>query len=726
MQETVNLDIKGMTCASCVGRIEKYLAKNDAIKESNINLATEKAKIVYNKKDLNIEKIISIISDAGYEAKVHQDKEKDQTEQKLKSIKKERNIVIMAALLSAPLFIPMILEPFGLHLMLTGYIQLIICAPIQFIIGWRFYKSAWGAIKTLSGNMELLVAIGTTAAFALSTYLLVTHTDGPLHLYFESSAVVISLILLGKYFESKAKFQTTQAIRSLQQLRPDTAIILKDGKEKEVAIEKISLEDVVIVKPGGRIPVDGIISEGQSEIDESLITGESLPIDKKEDDKVIGGSINGSGKLHIKVTALGAETMLSKIIRLVEDAQTQKAPIQRLVDKISSYFVPIVIIISVITLISSGLILGDWEVAIINAISVLVIACPCALGLATPTAIMVGTGIAAKAGILIKDTQALEISHTITTVAFDKTGTLTEGNPSVSHLHAFGIDDKKALSLLASIQSGSEHPLAKAVLTKAKNDNISFGKSTKSRSITGVGIEATVDNHQYIVGSKKALDKEDMIEEVHKFSKEFENNGETVSYLIDKSDHKVLAIISFTDSIKSSAKQTIQKLKELEIKSIMLTGDNQSSAKKVADQLGLDDFRYEVMPEDKSDVISKLIEQGEIVAMIGDGINDAPALALADIGIAMSTGTDVAMQSAGITLMRGDPLLIPDAISISKATYSKIKQNLFWAFIYNVIGIPLAAFGYLNPMIAGGAMAFSSISVVSNSLLLKRWKQQKR
>lgn len=721
MQETVNLDIKGMTCASCVGRIEKYLAKNEAITQSNVNLATEKAKIIFESKKINIEKILTIISDAGFEAKVHHDQEKDQIKNKLLSIKKERNIVIIAALLSTPLFIPMFFEPFGIHLMLPGYLQMIICSPVQFIIGWRFYKSSWGAIKTRSGNMDLLVAIGTTAAYALSTYLLFSHTSGPLHLYYESAAVVITLILLGKYFESKAKFQTTQAIRSLQQLRPETAIILKDGAELEVPIEKLSLVDIVIVKPGGRIPVDGIISEGQSEIDESLITGESLPVDKKQDDKVIGGSINGSGKLHVKVSALGAESMLSKIIRLVEDAQTQKAPIQRLVDKISSYFVPIVIIISIITLVASGLVLGDWEVAIINAISVLVIACPCALGLATPTAIMVGTGMAAKVGILIKDTQALEISHTITTVAFDKTGTLTEGNPSVSHFHSFGTDDKKALSLLASIQSGSEHPLAKAVLTKAKNDDINFEQSTNSKSITGIGIEATVNGHQYIVGSKKAVDK--MEEEVHKISKEYEDKGETVSYLIDKSDYKVLAIISFTDSIKSSAKQTILKLKELEIKSIMLTGDNQASAKKVADQLGLDDFRYEVMPEDKSDVISKLKEKGEIVAMIGDGINDAPALALADIGIAMSTGTDVAMQSAGITLMRGDPLLIADAISISKATYSKIKQNLFWAFIYNVIGIPLAAFGYLNPMIAGGAMAFSSISVVANSLLLKRWKQ---
>ncbi len=721
MQETVNLDIKGMTCASCVGRIEKYLAKNEAITQSNVNLATEKAKIIFESKKINIEKIISIISDAGFEAKVHHDQEKDQIKNKLTSIKKERNIVIIAALLSTPLFIPMFFEPFGIHLMLPGYLQMLICSPVQFIIGWRFYKSAWGAIKTRSGNMDLLVAIGTTAAYALSTYLLFSHTSGPLHLYFESAAVVITLILLGKYFESKAKFQTTQAIRSLQQLRPETAIILKDGTELEVPIEKLSLEDIVIVKPGGRIPVDGIISEGQSEIDESLITGESLPVDKKQNDKVIGGSINGSGKLHVKVSALGAESMLSKIIRLVEDAQTQKAPIQRLVDKISSYFVPIVIIISIITVITSGLLLGDWELAIINAISVLVIACPCALGLATPTAIMVGTGMAAKAGILIKDTQALELSHTITTVAFDKTGTLTEGNPSVSHFQSFGTDDKRALSLLASIQSGSEHPLARAVLTKAKNENISFRQSTNSKSITGIGIEAAVNDHQYIVGSKKAVDK--MEQEVYKISKEYEDKGETVSYLIDKSENKVLAIISFTDTIKSSAKQTIQKLKELEIKSIMLTGDNQTSAKKVADHLGLDDFRYEVMPEDKSDVISKLKEQGEVVAMIGDGINDAPALALADIGIAMSTGTDVAMQSAGITLMRGDPLLIPDAISISKATYSKIKQNLFWAFIYNIIGIPLAAFGYLNPMIAGGAMAFSSISVVANSLLLKRWKQ---
>lgn len=724
MQQTVQLDIKGMTCASCVGRIEKYLNKDEGIINSSVNLATEKAKVVFDDNLLSSDKVIEIVSNAGYQAKVHSE-EKDSSRES--NLKKERILIIISAILTLPLALPMVLEPFGIDVMLPPLVQLVLCTPIQFFIGARFYKSAWGAIKAKAGNMELLVAIGTSAAYGLSLYLLIKNfghlSNHPPHLYFEGAAVIITLVLLGKYFESKAKYQTTQAIRALQQLRPDTARVLDGEEEKEVPIEKLDLNNIVIVKPGERIPVDGTIIKGSTQVDESLITGESLPIDKDVKDKVVGGSINGDSVIQVEVNALGSETMLSKIIRMVEDAQAEKAPIQRLVDKVSAYFVPTVIIIAFLTIFLSGLITGEWEGAIINGVAVLVIACPCALGLATPTSIMVGTGVAAKVGILIKDAQALEVAHSVTMVAFDKTGTLTEGKPSLSKLHTFENDSNDILILLATIQSGSEHPLAKAITTRAQKKSLKFTQATTSKSITGKGIKAEVDGISYLLGSKKLLPN--ISTEVEKIANDLESHGETVSFLVKESDSSVLAVFSFIDTIKPSAKQTIMALNKLNIKTVMLTGDNKSSAKLVSDELGLDQFFAEILPNEKSDIIKSYKEKGEVIAMVGDGINDAPALALADIGIAMSTGTDVAMHSAGITLMRGNPLLIPDAISISQSTYSKIKQNLFWAFFYNIVGIPLAAFGYLSPVIAGAAMAFSSISVVTNSLLLKRWKPLK-
>ena len=714
MQQSINLDIQGMTCASCVGRIEKYLKKDPSIIESSVNLATEKAKIVFDDKATNVDKIIDIVAKAGYEAKVHNE---ESGEDKERALHKEKLLIILSSLLTLPLALPMLFEPFGIDLMPPPLLQLILATPVQFFIGARFYKSALGAIKAKTGNMELLVAIGTSAAYGLSVYLLVKHFDHHPHLYFEGSSVIITLVLLGKYFESKAKFQTTNAIRALRDLRPETATI-KDGEnEKQIAIDKINLDDIVIVRPGERVAVDGIIIEGSTQIDESLITGESLPVEKVVNDKVIGGSINGDSKILVKVNALGSETMLSKIIRMVEDAQAEKAPIQRLVDKISSYFVPIVLVIATITLIITGLLTNDWELAIINSVAVLVIACPCALGLATPTSIMVGTGVAAKVGILIKDAVALERAHSVTAIAFDKTGTLTEGKPTLSSLDIFMNDEATILKIIAALQSGSEHPLAKAVINYVESKKISYQPSIESKSITGKGIEGVVEGRRYILGSKKLLEDQSLAEK-------YEENGDTVSFLLDQDGKNILAVLSFRDEIKDGAKEMIEQLKQLDILSIMLTGDNQKSAKLVCDQLGISKYYAEIMPNDKSDIVNALKQQGHTVAMIGDGINDAPALAAADIGIAMSTGTDVAMQSAGITLMRGAPALIPASISISKATYTKIKQNLFWAFFYNIIGIPLAAFGYLSPMIAGAAMAFSSISVVTNSLLLKRWRMK--
>lgn len=725
MQQDISLDIKGMTCASCVNRIEKVLKKDEGIISASVNLATEKAKIEFDPKKLDINAVIALISKAGYEANVSSSTSKDNKKDELK---KEKLIIILSTLLTLPLALPMLFEPFGYHWMPSPWLQVVLATPIQFYIGARFYKSGWGAIKARSGNMELLVAIGTTSAYGLSLYLLFKHFEHlehhTPHLYFEGSAVIITLVLLGKYLETKAKQQTSAAIKALQALQPAVARVIRDGAEEEVSIGSLLLNDVVVVRPGERIPVDGQLIKGITQVDESLITGESLPIDKKELDNIVGGSINGDGLIQVKVTALGAETMLSRIIRMVEDAQSVKAPIQRLVDKVSAYFVPTVLVIALLTVVITAFITGNWETGIIHGVAVLVIACPCALGLATPTSIMVGTGVAAKAGILIKDAEALEIAHSVTTIAFDKTGTLTEGKPSVSKLVALGKkEETEILSILAAIQNGSEHPLAKAVMEEARLRKVLFPEATSTKALPGRGLEAEISGVRYILGSKRLLNELGLDNPiVQTLSQEREIAGESVSFLVNATENSVIGFVSFKDTIKESARKTIQQLKALGIKTIMLTGDNQGSANIVARELGIDVVKAEVLPQHKSEVIQEFKEKGEIVAMVGDGINDAPALAAAHVGIAMSTGTDVAMHSSGITLMRGNPLLIPDAISVSRKTYSKIKQNLFWAFIYNVIGIPLAAMGYLSPVVAGAAMALSSVSVVTNSLLLKKWK----
>lgn len=710
MKQQTTLDIKGMTCASCVGRVERVLKKNEAIHHAAVNLATEKALVEFDDNKIKINEVIDLITKAGYEASVHSDKAIENEQ----DLKKDKFLIVFSILLTLPLVLPMILSPFGIHFMPSSWIQLALATPVQFYVGARFYKSAWGAIKAKSGNMELLVAIGTSAAFGLSLYIMWKDPRST-HLYFEGSAVIITLVMLGKYLEKKAKAQTTSAIKALQKLRPDKARTLRDGIETEVPIENLNLGDVVLVRPGERIPVDGQIRKGSTQVDESLITGESLPVLKKEEDKVVGGSINGDGFIEVIITALGSETMLSRIIRLVEDAQAVKAPIQRLVDKVASWFVPAVLIIATITIVTTGFFQGDWETAIIHGVAVLVIACPCALGLATPTSIMVGTGVAARSGILIKDAEALEVAHSVTTITFDKTGTLTQGTPSVKRMIHLKGSEQEFLTLLSGLQQGSEHPLAKAVISKAKEAGIIIPVTEGIKSIPGKGLEGKIGGRHYVLASKKYLDENNI-------KTDFEALGETISYLIEKEGDSLYGMVSFTDSIRPEARTTIEKLHKLNIKTIMLTGDNQSSAEAVAKELGIDSIKAEVLPEHKSAIIKELRSRGEIVGMVGDGINDAPALASANVGMAMATGTDVAMQSAGITLMRGNPLLIPDAIDISRRTYSKIKQNLFWAFIYNVIGIPLAAFGYLSPVVAGAAMALSSVSVVTNSLLLKRWK----
>jgi copper-(or silver)-translocating P-type ATPase len=581
-------------------------------------------------------------------------------------------------------------------------------------------------LRSGSGNMDLLVALGTSAAYGLSLYEWLVRGQ-PDHLYFESAAVVITLVMVGKWLEARAKRQTTEAIRALQALRPEVAHVWRGGQEVDVSVLAVVKGDVVIVKPGERIPVDGVVLSGISEVDESMLTGESLPVSKQIQDKVTGGSVNAQGLLEVKTTAVGQESTLAQLIRMVESAQAKKAPIQKLVDQISAIFVPVVIVIALVTLLGWGL--GSqigWEAAIINAVAVLVIACPCSLGLATPTAIMAGTGVAAKYGILIKDAEVLEVAHSVNTVAFDKTGTLTQGEPELLLCEAVDGDNAGMLRIAAAIQSGSEHPLGKAVVKKALDEKMDIPAATNVQAIAGKGISATVSGRLYQLGSTRLMQELGVDLHVQEsIAAQKESEGATVSWLADVTDREkpmLMGVLAFGDTVKATSAQAIAALQAQNVQTVLITGDNQGSANAIAAQLHLDKVYAQVLPQDKLSIIEEMKQGGRRVAMVGDGINDAPALAAADVGMAMSNGTDVAMQAAGITLMRGDPLLVPAALNISHKTRRKIWQNLFWAFIYNVIGLPLAALGFLNPMIAGLAMAMSSVCVVSNALLLRRWQ----
>ncbi|MDN6856289.1 heavy metal translocating P-type ATPase [Pseudomonas sp. CAN2814] len=721
---SLELSIEGMTCASCVGRVERALNKVPGVRLASVNLASERAHVELLGA-VDTATLIAAVDKAGYQARPI---ESDQpaVDPAVARLARERWWLAAAILLSLPLVLPMVGDWFGQHWMLPAWAQFLLATPVQFLIGARFYVSAYKAVRARSGNMDLLVALGTSAGYGLSLYLWYSAAPGQMpHLYFEASAVVITLILLGKYLESRAKRQTAAAIRALEALRPERATRLRDGVEEDVAIAELRLGDEVLVRPGERFPVDGEVLAGQSHADEALITGESLPVPKDVGDPVTGGAINGEGVLRVKTTALGGETVLARIIRLVEDAQAAKAPIQKLVDKVSNVFVPVVIGIALLTLVGWLLAGAGWEQALINAVAVLVIACPCALGLATPTAIMAGTGVAAKHGILIKDAEALEVAHAVTAVAFDKTGTLTSGQPRITNLAAIG-GEAEALALAGALQRGSEHPLARAVLDACAERSLNPVAAEATQALTGRGIQGRVDGRLLALGNRRMLDEAQLQPgALTDSAQQWETEGRTLSWLIEREPQaRVIALFAFGDSLKEGAKIAIDALRERGIASHLITGDNRGSAKVVADALGLDDVHAEVLPGDKAAVVGALRQQGKVVAMVGDGINDAPALAAADVGIAMGGGTDVAMHAAGITLMRGDPRLVPAALDISRRTYAKIRQNLFWAFIYNLVGIPLAAFGLLNPMVAGAAMAASSVSVVSNALLLKRWKPQ--
>ena len=712
--QSFEFKIEGMSCASCVRRIEKALLATDGVSSASVNFATETGKVEVGA-DTSQDTIYAAVKNAGYQAIAMEDASS------VNATNQGGRLFILSGMLTITLMLPMVGEWFGFNWLLPIGLQLMLASIVQFYFGFRFYRGAYAALKARSGNMDSLVALGTSAAYGLSIYnILIGHAG---HLYFESSAVIITLVILGKWMEARAKNQTTNAIRALQDLRPENANLIENGIEKIVPANTLQIENIILIKAGERVAADGVILSGNGYLNEALITGESLPVEKQEGDKVIGGSINIDGLLTVKVTSSNAESTLAKIIHLVESAQAKKSPLQKLVDRISAVFVPVVLVIALVTLLTWGFVTGDWTQAIISAVAVLVIACPCALGLATPTAIMVGTGLAAKRGILIKDAEILESTEHVDVVAFDKTGTLTEGKPRVEQIDAFVGEGKQLLGYLKGLQQGSEHPLAKALLDHATKESIIAERFELIHTLPGLGMRGQLEEGNYWFGNKRLMlnvgIEASLLED---YSEEFAIKGNTLSWVarqIKPNTIELCGLVQFQDTLKSSAIEAVSRLHELGIQTCLLTGDTQDSADVIAAKLGIDFVRAEVMPEHKADVVSQFQLEGKKVAMVGDGINDTPALATAHVGIAMGAGTDVAMQTAGITLMQSDPLRVVEAITIAKKTQQKIRQNLFWAFIYNLVGIPLAAFGLLNPMVAGAIMAVSSVSVVLNALLLR-------
>ena len=722
-----DLSISGMTCASCVNRVERVLSRVPGVTGVSVNLATERARIT-TAAPANLEALIKAVEKAGYGASLPKEAPPPDNSELIR--------VLIAAGLSVPLLLGMVVPA----LMLPGWAQFALATPVQFVLGWRFYVAGWHAARALSGNMDLLVALGTSAAWGLSTWTWLT--SGHMHgLYYESSALLITFILFGKFLETRARRQTGSAIRALMKLRPDTALVLRDGVETGTPIAKVAVGDLVVVRPGERIPVDGVVTEGLAGVDASMLTGESRPMEAAPGTHVAAGAIDLDGRLVIETTAVGAETTLARIVRLVENAQASKAPIQRLADRVSAVFVPVVLVIALATF-------GGWMlagaaggIALMHAVSVLVIACPCALGLATPTAIMVGTGVAAKHGILIRDAAALEQAHGVKVVAFDKTGTLTQGKPRLVDFAGYGEDRDTLLRLAASLQAGSEHSLGRAVRDAAVG--VTLEPVAEFRTLAGRGVVGIVAGRTLAMGNRRMMDELPSLAsvmptevDIHDFpgTKVVDadlrrhdegdgDRGQTIAYLAETAPTpRILGLFHFADAAKPTARDAITRLKTLGLRTIMLTGDNHAAATAIASELGLDSFQADILPADKATAIAALRADGTVVAMVGDGINDAPALAAADIGMAMATGTDVAMETAGITLMRGDPALVTAAIDISRRTTMKIREGLFWAFAYNILGIPLAALGYLSPVLSGAAMALSSVSVVANALLLKSWR----
>ncbi len=781
---SLDIGIGGMTCASCVMRVEKALKKVPGVQDASVNLATESARVVFAPGEQTEALLRRAVRDAGYEPRTAAQRDQAQDASPWAGF----GPVAIGLLLCAPLVLPMVGEPFGRYFLLPAWLQFALATPVQFILGARFYKAGWRAARSFSGNMDLLVAIGTTAAWALSVWLwLGAGAGSPAHLYFESSAVVVTLVLLGKWLEARARRQTTLAIRALHALRPDVAHLIsadgdaaatgrpeqgtapsggsdihavmeRGGVTVDVPVAEVLVGDRLAVLPGERFPVDGTLLQGDTQVDESMLTGEPLPVPKNAGDRLTGGAINGEGRVVMQVDAVGSETVLAHIIRLVEDAQAAKAPIQRLVDKVSNVFVPVVLGLALVALLGWLAAGAPLAQAVIAAVAVLVIACPCALGLATPAAIMAGTGVAARHGILIKDAQALELAHKVDIVAFDKTGTLTVGRPRLTDfVVAPGTDEAALLAAAASLQSGSEHPLAQAVVAAAQARGMATVAPDDVRAVPGRGSEGQVGGRSYRIGSLRWMEELQIDPgPLAARAAQWQAQGATVSAMAEKisapaeDERYVLrALLAFGDEPKPGAAVALALLQARGIRTVMISGDNRGAALAMGARLGLapEDVMAEVLPGDKAAQIVKLKEGGNgldagppegearpgprstrsgkrgghTVAMVGDGVNDAPALAAADVGLAMGSGTDVAMHAAGITLMRGDLRLVAAALDISDRTVAKIRQNLFWAFAYNAAGIPLAALGYLNPMLAGAAMALSSVSVISNALLLKRW-----
>lgn len=714
------LSISGMTCATCALRVERALSAVPGVARAEVNLAGNRG---YVTGAVGPADLLAAVRRAGYEGQLvtgdaDRDREIDAAESR--RMRAETRRLALAVVLCIPLLTPM------LGVMPPGWLQLALATPVQFLIGARFYASAWRALRARVGNMDLLVALGTSAAYFYSLYLLLAGA-GEAHLYFDSAAVVIALVTVGKWLEVRAKRSTTAQIKALMSLRPEMARVRRADAEIEIPVNAVAVGDVVVVRPGERLPVDGTVLRGQSEVDESLLTGESLPVAKAPGDRAIGGSINGSGLLYIRTTAIGVDSTLSRIIALVEGAQTGKAPVQHLVDQVAGIFVPAVIAISIATFLGWWLITGEFTAGLIAAVSVLVIACPCSLGLATPTALMVGTGVAARAGILIRDAEALERAHRLDTIVLDKTGTVTQGEPAVTEIIPNGLTERELLRLAAAAQAGSEHPLARAVLARARELDAGGSSSLaleEFESHAGMGLTARVGGRRIVIGNRRLMQKHGIrIEDGEAEAVRLEEQGHTVTWIAALDPQPTwLGSIGMADPVKPEARAAVRHLHEIGIETVLLTGDNERTAAAVAEQLGIGRVLAGVLPDEKAAELRRLQAQGRQVGMVGDGVNDAPALAAADVGFAMGTGADVAMQTAGVTLMRGDPRLLGDAISVSRATYRKIRQGLFWAFIYNVIGLPAAAFGLLSPMIAGAAMALSSVSVVSNALLLRRWR----
>ncbi|WP_338749467.1 heavy metal translocating P-type ATPase [Bacillus sp. FJAT-52991] len=727
--EKIELDVFGMTCAACSTRIEKVLNKMDGVKTAVVNLTAETASVEFESGVTSVEGIVERIEKLGYEAKEKQGQQ-EKVAYKEEEYEAKKRKLLVSALLSLPLLYTMFAHlPFDLnvpvpHVLMNPWVQLLLATPVQFIIGWSFYEGAYKALRNRSANMDVLVALGTSAAYFYSLFeaIRTIGTSEQPHLYFETSAVLITLILFGKLLEARAKGRTTEAISSLLNLQAKYATVVKNGQEVKLPVDQVVPGDILVVKPGEKIPVDGVIQSGTTSVDESMITGESIPVEKAIGDAVIGATINKNGSLTVKAVKVGEETALSGIIRAVEQAQGSKAPIQRVADQVSGIFVPIVVVIALFTFLVwiTFVDRGNTAAALEAAIAVLVIACPCALGLATPTSIMVGSGKGAENGILFKGGEHLENAQRLNAIILDKTGTITKGKPEVTDFEA--IDDE-VLSLLASAEKNSEHPLAEAIVRYAEEKGIQWTAPTAFEAIPGHGIQAEIAGKKVLVGSRKWMKENGVDFSPYKEKVlQLEEQGKTA--MLISVDQRLSGLIAVADTIKETAKQAIDHLVSQGITVYMLTGDNSRTAKAIGREVGIQEEHIfaEVLPQDKANKVEELQAKGFVVGMVGDGINDAPALALADVGMAIGTGTDVAIEAADITLLGGDLLLIPKAIKLSKETIKNIRQNLFWALIYNGVGVPVAALGLLAPWVAGAAMAFSSVSVVTNSLRLKRVK----